>query len=148
MTVLRVLLVVGFLALGGCATAPRSARPTAPAAPAYADTAQFRAAAQATVDAFAEAVARARGGPLAAAPSVEVRNTPQLIFFSGASNRIVVPWWETQPHEMRAVFRTFAGGGDADAERLFRAFFNRFLIAHEAGPWFQARANRRQSTLY
>ena len=59
-----------------------------------------------------------------------------------------MPLWETQPSAMRAVFRTFAGGGDAEAERLFRAFFNRFLVAHEAGHWFQARADRREATLY
>lgn len=28
------------------------------------------------------------------------------------------------------------------------AFFNRFLIAHEAAHWFQARADRREATLY
>lgn len=118
-----------------------------PLVPVYADPAQLRADAQSIVAAFAAEVARARGD-IGAAPVVEVRNTPQLIFFRDDSNRIVVPWWETQPAEMRAVFRTFAGGGDAAAEHLFRAFFNRFLIAHEAAHWYQARANRREPTLY
>src|SRR5688500_17904034 len=125
-----------------CASAPASLGPR------FADAAQFRTAAQGIVDSFAAGVSRARGGALADAPIAEVRNTPQLISFLSSSNTVVVPWWETQPPEMRAVFRTFAGGGDAQAERFFRAFFNRFLIAHEAAHWFQARANRREPTLY
>lgn len=104
--------------------------------------------AQAIVDAFAAEVARARGAALAPTPVVEVRDTPQLIFFDGEANGIVVPRWETQPEPMRAVFRTFAAGGDAEAERLFRAFFNRFLVAHEAAHWFQSKAGRREATLY
>jgi len=59
-----------------------------------------------------------------------------------------VPWWDAVPPEMRGVFRTFAAGGDAEAERLFRLFFNRFLVAHEAGHWFQFHANRREPPLY
>ena len=111
-----------------------------------ADTMQLRQDAQASVDAFAAEVAKARGAALAVAPSVEVRNTPQLIFFESTANRIVIPSWESTSPEMRSVFQTFAAG-DA-AERLFRVVFNRFLIAHEAGHWFQARANRREATLY
>ena len=136
--------------LAGCTAGTRSAAGPASAhlVPVYADTAQLRTGAQQVVDAFAAEVARARGAPVAAAPTVAVRNTPQLISFSGATNTIVVPWWETAPAQMRAVFRTFAGGGEAEAEHLFRAFFNRFLIAHEAGHWLQARADRREPTLY
>lgn len=100
------------------------------------------------MSAFAAGIAGARGGALGEIPTIQVRNSPQLIFFSTSSNQIVVPWWQTTPTEMRAVFRTFGGGSDADAEYLFRAFFNRFLIAHEAGQWFQARANRREHSLY
>ncbi len=116
--------------------------------PVYVSEPQFRTAAQAIVNAFAEEVRRARGNVLATPPAVEIRNTPQLIFFGDKANTITVPWWETQPGEMRGVFRTFAGGGETEAEHLFRAFFNRFLIAHEAGHWFQARAGRRAATLY
>lgn len=132
----------------GCTPGTRTTAAPAPVVPVYTDTAHFRTNAQAVVEAFAAEVARARGASLGEAPTVEIRNTPQLIFFSGKANRIGVPWWDTQPAEMRAVFRTFAGGGDAEAEYLFRAFFNRFLIAHEAAHWFQARANRREATLY
>ncbi|MDF1505707.1 hypothetical protein [Roseisolibacter sp. H3M3-2] len=152
-------LALALLLASGCASRTPSPSPSpapasapvaasAPLVPVYADTAQLRAGAQAVVRAFADQVARARGAPLAEAPTVQVRNAPQLIFFTGASNGIVVPWWDAAPEGMRAVFRTFAGGGDAEAERLFRAFFNRFLIAHEAGHWFQARAGRREATLY
>ena len=138
-----------FLGLGCASSAPRTTATTAASlVPVYTDTAAFRADAQAVVSAFAAEVARARGAPLAEPPAVQVRNVPQLILFNGTANQIVVPWWDTAPPEMRAVFRTFAGGGDPEAEHLFRAFFNRFLIAHEAGHWFRARANRPAPTLY
>ena len=114
----------------------------------YADTIQLREGAQAIFDAFAAEVARARGAALFETPAVAVRNTPQLIFFSRNANQVVVPWWGTLPPEMGPVFRTFAAGGDAEAEHLFRAVFNRFLVAHEAAHWFQAHAGRQQPTLY
>ena len=136
-------------AVVGCAGgsgAPQAA--SAGPVPIYADTADLRAGAQEVVNAFAREVREARGAPLAAAPTVEVRNTPQLIFFQRDANRVVVPSWATMPAEMRSVFRQFAAGGDAEAEYLFRAIFNRFLVAHEAAHWFQAHADRREATLY
>lgn len=149
---LRLMLAAAVLGIAGCAGGPRVAQtpvgPRAAEVPAHAEPAQLQAHAQAIVDAFADEVARSRGATLGATPAVEVRNTPQLIFFGATSNTIVVPWWATQPDPMREVFRTFAGGDDAQAEHLFRAFFNQFLIAHEAGHWYQARANRREPTLY
>jgi len=135
-------------ASGASRTPPRATTPASRVVPVYTDTAQFRASAQAVVNSFAARIAEARGSVLGEAPTIQIRNAPQLIFFSASSNQIVVPWWETTPTEMRAVFGRFSGGDDADAEYLFRAFFNRFLIAHEAGHWFQARANRREPTLY
>ena len=134
--------------VGGYATvAPRAVRtPAVRAVPA--DAVMLRNESQAIVNAFASEVGRARGGSLADIPVVDVRNTPQLIFFSRSSNQIVVPLWETVAAEMKSVFRTFAAGGDAEAEQFFRAFFNRFLVAHEAGHWFQDHANRRRPTLY
>lgn len=139
---------VAALLLAGCTANPPRATAPAPLVPVYTDSAQFRSAAQAIVTAFAAEVARARGGPLAGAPRVEIRNTPGLIFIKRDSNVVVMPWWDTTPPEIRAVFRTFAGGGDAEAEHLFRAFFNRFLIAHEVAHWFQHHAQRVEPTLY
>jgi hypothetical protein len=133
----------------GASAEPRTAATTAaPVVPIYPDTAALRAGAQGIVSAFTAEVARVRGAPLADVPTVLVRNTSGLIQFLDSENQIMVPWWDTTPPEMRAVFRTFAGGGDREAERLFRAFFNRFLIAHEAGHWFQYRAERKERTLY
>ena len=150
MTRARWLPLGSLAALLGCAGAapPPAVAPHAPLVPVHADTAALRADAQAIVTAFAAAVARARGASLGAAPTVQVRNTPQLIFYGATADQVVVPWWETQPPAMHATFRTFARGGDAEAEHLFRAFFNRFLVAHEAAHWFQARAGRRAPTLY
>lgn len=139
---------VAALLLAGCTSGTSRGEAPVPLVPVYTDSAHFRTEAQAVVDAVAAEVARTRGRPLAPVPTVRVRNTPQLIFFSRDSNQIVVPWWDATPPGMRAVFRTFADGDEAQAEHLFRAFFNRFLIAHEAGHWFQLAANRRARTLY
>ena len=128
--------------------ATTAATTAAPLVLAYPDTTALRAGAQDIVSAFAAEVTRVRGAPLADVPTVLVRNTPGLIQFLDPTNQVMVPWWDATPPEMRAVFRTFAGGSDQEAERLFRAFFNRFLIAHEASHWFQYRAERKERTLY
>lgn len=127
------------MAMTGCATgtAPSATTPLPDAMQAPTDDAQLRVQTQAIVDAFAAGVAQARGASPGTAPRVEVKNTPQLIFFDYEPNTITVPDWNTQPAGLREVFKTFAGGGEADAEHLFRAFFNRFLVAHEAGHWLQ-----------
>lgn len=98
--------------LDGARAAVASA-PPAPPVPAHVDTAAVRTDAQAIVTAFAAEAGRARGASLGTAPTVQVRNTPQLIFFGAAANEVVVPLWEAQPSALRAVFRTFAAGGDA-----------------------------------
>ena len=142
------LLIFAALVVGCVSGRPSPQISAVPQTAAYATTGLLQAEAQRIVDAFASELERARGETLPSPPTVEVRNTPMLIFFSGKSNTIVVPWWETQPTEMRAVFRQFSGGTDADAEQLFGAFFNGFLVAHEASHWFQDAADRRESTLY
>lgn len=114
--------------------------------PSLADTAEVQRYAQAIVDEFGVQAANA-GFDLGPAPTVEVRNTPGLISYSGSRAQVVVPWWETLPTEQKAMFTLF-GGDEAEGERIFRAFFNRFLVAHEAGHWFQARTDTRQPTLY
>jgi hypothetical protein len=149
--VLIVLVVAACSSNGRAPIQPRATESVAsPSAvvPVYADTQALRLGAQAVVDAFAAQVAEVRGGAFAAVPQVEVRNTPQLIMFQRDANRIVVPEWETTPEAMRSVFAQFANGGAAEAEHLFRAIFNRFLVAHEAAHWFQAHADRREATLY
>ena len=145
--------ILGLGCASGASGEPRPAATTAaatagPLVPVYPDTTALRAGAQDIVSAFAAEVTRVRGAPLADVPTVLVRNTSGLIRFLTPTNQVMVPWWDTTPPEMRAVFRTFAGGGDREAEHLFRAFFNRFLIAHEAAHWFQYRANRQEPTLY
>ena len=139
---------MGCLGCVGTPRAPSQATASRSFISVHLDTASLRTDAQRTVDAFATEVARVRGATLGDRPAVEVRNTPQLIFFAGRTNRIVVPWWSTSPPEMRVVFRTFSGGDGTDAEYFFTAFFNRFLVAHEAAHWFQAQAGRREPTLY
>lgn len=135
--------------LVGCAVAPRINTAPAPSiGVAYKTSAELQSGAQEIVDAFAKQVELARGTKLFDSPVVEVRNTPMLIFLSPKTNTIVVPVWETQSPEMLGVFRSFAGGSDAQGEELFRAFFNKFLVAHEAAHWYQNHANRREPSLY
>jgi len=140
-------LVAALCFVAGCALDPARVPEPAPKVQ-YATEAELRAGAQAVINAFAAEVEKARRAKLADAPGVDVRNTPPLIFFSASSNTIVAPWWDTQTPEVRAVFAKFADGTDAGAERLFRAFFNGFLIAHEAGHWFQRNAGRREPSQY
>jgi predicted amidohydrolase YtcJ len=117
-----------------------------PTIPLYTDTAQLRTAAQAVVNDF-HARTVAAGLDLGPTPAVEVRTTPQLIFFSPNAIRIVAPWWGDLPAEVRQVF-AHLGGGDAEGEQVFRAFFHRFFLAHEAAHWLRHRSETRKQTLY
>jgi hypothetical protein len=137
--------------LGACAHAAPQRTPTSPAAtaglfPSPADSAELRRYAQSIVDEFVAQTAAA-GFDLGPVPAVEVRTTPVLIYYSGSRAAIGVPWWDELPDAQRAMFTLF-GDDEAEGERIFRAFFNRFLVAHEAGHWFQARTDTRQPTLY
>lgn len=114
----------------------------------HADKAQLKSSAQAIVDTYVAAAENAYGSDLGPAPTVEIRNTPPLIYIDYRSNKIVVPFWYTESAAVRSVFRTFAGGNDEQAERLFRCYFNRFLIAHEASHWFQFHAHREEASDY
>lgn len=135
----RSLALLCTVALSGCAHAAQQASTAAPTTQPATDPAQIKAQAQAIVDAFAAETSRVRDAALGTAPVIAVGNTPQLIAYDFQTNVLTVPQWESQPACLRQVFGTFAGGGDAEAEHLFRAFFNRFLVAHEAGHWFQYR---------
>ena len=142
------LLVIATL-LTGCVSAPGTKSESEPHwATRYSQPEHLKSDAQAIVDSFATEIQRVRGTALSVTPAVKVDNTPQLIFYSGKSNTITVPLWKEQPEEMKAVFRRFSGGDDAEAERFFGAFFNKFLVAHEASHWFQSETNKRELTLY
>jgi hypothetical protein len=138
------------LALTGACSAATAQSTSAPRAadlfPSPADPTELRRYAQAIVDEFG-AQAAAAGFDLGPAPAVEVRTTPALIYYSGSQAKIGMSWWDELSAEQRAVFTLF-GGDEAEGERIFRAFFYRFLLAHEAGHWFQARTDSRQPTLY
>lgn len=135
--------------MAGCASAPLAHQNSKmPVKAVHTKAKHLQSDAQDIVDQFAAEVERVRGKKLSLTPAVEVNNTPMLIFFSGNSNTITVPFWKTQPDEMKSVFRQFSGGTDTEAERFFATFFNRFLVAHESSHWFQSKANRRESTLY
>lgn len=148
----RVVLRVVAALLLGSAVAPSAARAQGSATvPVHADTARLRAAAQQLVDAFAAQVGGDRASALGQPPRVVVGNTPPFMFYDGrdSTNRVVnVPWWETLPPPVRAAFRTFAGETPGADAHLFRAFFNRFLIAHEAAHWFQDRASVPEPSAY
>jgi hypothetical protein len=112
----------------------------------FTDTAHLRAAAQAIVNAF-YARAVQSGLELGPVPTVEVRATPQLIFYSPSAGKIVVPTnWDDMSPQLRSTFIRM--GGDIEGERLFRAAFHRFFIAHEAAHWLRYRSETRMETLY
>lgn len=114
--------------------------------PSPADPDELRRYAQSIVDEFGVRADEA-GFDLGPAPTVEVRNTPALIYYSSREAKIGMPWWGDLPSNQRAIFTLF-GGDEAEGEQIFRAFFYRFLVAHEAGHWFQSRTGSQQPTLY
>jgi pimeloyl-ACP methyl ester carboxylesterase len=115
--------------------------------PWYSNAEELRVAAQGAVDRFGAQVA-ALGLDLGETPTVEVRNEPVLIYYDGDRGRIVVPWWDDLGPKERASFTVFAGGDEVQGERVFRALFHRFLIAHEAGHWLQHRGNLSRGSAY
>ena len=146
---MKLALIVIAAALAGCASKPVTNPEFGhPAMTLYSQPEHLKSDAQAIVDSFANEVQRVRGKAPSNKPTVRVDNTPQLIFYSGKSNTITVPLWKEQPEQMKAVFRRFSGGNDAEAERFFGVFFNKFLVAHEASHWFQSKADKREKTLY
>jgi predicted amidohydrolase YtcJ len=143
----RVVHDAGVLAPLAAVSAQRERRGEAAATiPMYADSAQLRAAAQAVVNSL-HARSTAAGLDLGPAPTVEVRTTPQLIFYSPSAVQIVAPWWDDLAPEVRTVFARL-GGGEAEGQQVFRAFFHRFFIAHEAAHWLRHRSDTRKETLY
>ncbi len=145
---MKITLLVITALLAGCAPAPETKPEAEPLAIHYSQPEQLASDAQAIVDSFATEVQRVSGTALSSTPVVKVDNTPGLIFYNGKSNTITVPLWQELPEEVKAVFRRFSGGDDAQAEVFFGAFFNRFLVAHEASHWFQSKAERSEPTLY
>lgn len=114
--------------------------------PLHADTAGLRATAQSVINSF-HARAAAAGLDLGVVPAVEVRTTPQLIFYSGQNGKITMPWWDDLTPEVRSVF-AHLGGGEPEGEQVFRAFFHRFFLAHEAAHWLRHRSETNATTRY
>ena len=89
MTTARVLSIGFVLVATACARnappSPSSAGAAGVSVPVYSDSTRFRTDAQGIVNAFAAAVAAARGAPLADAPTVTI------------ANRLAVAFWRTQP---------------------------------------------------
>ena len=68
------------------------------------------------------------------APSVEVRNTPNLAYFDHRSWTIVLAHWPTLDQASRGFFLDLAETAE-DAAALFVGLFNDFLVAHEMAHW-------------
>lgn len=102
----------------------------------YLDEEGLRLAAQDIVDRFSVQV-EGLGVDLGVPPTVVVDTSAVLIYYNPSFKRIGVPFWEAVDAERKVVFSVFAGGDPEAGEVLFRASFNKFLVAHEAGHWLQ-----------
>ena len=123
----------------GCATNAQRQAEATPSASMETPASQepLEASAQAIITAYALQTERARGASIGASPSVDMRNTPALVSFDFSTNRITIPTWDDQPVPVKSVFQQFSGGDESATRQFFQAFFNRFLIAHEASHWLQ-----------
>lgn len=94
---------------------------------------QVQTAAQQIIFSFTEAVNEILDRT-AIAPSVEVRNTPNLVYFDPRRQAIVLARWPTLDQASRGFFLELTDSVD-DAAALFVRLFNRFLVAHEMAHW-------------
>ncbi len=94
---------------------------------------QVQTAAEQIVFSFAMAVNEILDGA-AIAPSVEVRNTPNLAYFDPRTQTIVIAHWPTLDQAFREFFLELTDSVD-DAAAFFVGLFNTFLVAHEMSHW-------------
>ena len=85
------------------------------------------------------------GCHLPSVPTVEVRNTPGLIFIRDGV--VTVPSWSDCGADVIRTFEEWATAacGDCTGERFFRETFNWLLIAHELGHFVQRFQGRKLS---
>jgi hypothetical protein len=95
--------------------------------------AQVQSAAERIVASFAGAVDEYLGQEVAA-PSVEVRSTPNLAYFDHRSWTIVLAHWPTLDRASRRFFLALTET-EEDGAALFVGLFNEFLVAHEMAHW-------------
>jgi len=96
---------------------------------------EVQSAAERIVSMFAATTSELLGVDVAP-PAVEIRNTPYLAYFDHRSGKIVLPHWPTLDPKQQAFFLDLADTPE-EAEALFVALFNEFLVAHEMGHWLQ-----------
>jgi hypothetical protein len=72
----------------------------------------------------------------ATAPSVEVRNTPNLAYLDPRTQTIVIAHWPTLDPALRGFFVELTDS-EEDAATLFVGLLNSFLVAHEMAHWLQ-----------
>ena len=128
---MALLVMIGFV---HGASAPSATLSAVPSVSVDATPSQVQSAADQIVASFAAAVNEFLGRAVLA-PSVEVRNTPNLAYFDHRSWTIVVAHWPTLDRASRGFFLEMAGA-EEDAAVLFVGLFNEFLVAHEMAHWF------------
>lgn len=94
---------------------------------------QVQSAAERIVASFAAKVSELLDQEVVA-PSVEIRNTPNLAYFDHRSWTIVLAHWPTLDRTSQAFFLELTNTTE-DATALFAGLFNEFLIAHEMTHW-------------
>jgi len=131
---------VGLLVLGVALIAGRAVRSVALETPEFpfgvdGSPAAIQTAATRIVNDYVDAVGGI-AGTVHDAPTVAVRNTPNLAAFDPRNNEIVLAHWPTVDEASRGFFLALAES-EEDAEALFVELFNWFLVAHEMTHWFQ-----------
>ncbi len=104
--------------------------------PATVDTADLRVEVTALIAEFRGRIAAA-GAPLPYSPRVQLRVTPQLIYFNDGDSTIVVPWWDGLDPGTQHSFTALARDS-SEGRRLFLDLFNWFLLPHELTHALQA----------
>lgn len=125
-----VLLFVGFICAVPLSASAESLLmvPSTNATPARVQT-----VAEQIVFSFAAAAGEILDGAVGA-PSVEVRNTPNLAYFDHRAQTIVLAHWPTLDQASRGFFFDLTDS-EEDAASLFVHLFNGFLVAHEMTHW-------------
>lgn len=123
----------------GCGTSSPSNSPTPEATsavtfPRYTDAAALRSHMEQVRDGYV-AQMRTVDLPVPFVPKVEVKYTPNIVFYSN-DQTVVAPVYQDTPAEFRSLLAEW-GAGEAAGEELFAALFNWFFLPHELTHYVQ-----------
>ncbi len=87
---------------------------------------------------------------LAPLPTLQIENTPELMFYNPGNNQVTSPYWEGQSKESKQMFNTWVENANMhySAEVFFKKNFNWFLVPHELGHYLDFRRNKENRDFY